>query len=377
MAKRDYYEVLGVSRNAGPDEIKKAYRQMAKKYHPDVNKEDPKAEEKFKEVAEAYEVLSDDQKKAAYDRFGHDAFDPTKNGGMGGFGGFEFDGMGGFGDIFDIFFGGTGGARRRRSGPQRGADREIRLDINFEDAVFGMEKDIEIMRVEKCDKCNGSGAEPGTHSKTCPQCQGSGQVRTSQSTPFGRFETVKTCSKCGGEGKIIEKPCPACKGAGKNKKKRTINVRIPAGIDSGSRLRIQGEGEEGLLGGPSGDLYLTIMVRPHPRFRRDGYNLICSQDIDFVQAALGAEMEIPLLGGMTHKLVIPEGTQPGDVLTAKGKGIPHLHSSRYGDLKVIMDVKIPTRLTKRQRELLNQFYEDNEEKENKKGLFDRFKDAMG
>lgn len=374
-AKRDYYDVLGVSKNASPEEIKKAYRQMAKKYHPDVNKEDENAADKFKEVAEAYEILSDDQKRATYDRFGHDAFDPTK-GGAGGFGGFG-EGMGGFGDIFDLLFGGAGGGQRRRTGPQRGSDREVRLDINFEDAVFGMEKDFEIQRVEKCNQCNGSGAEPGSQAKTCPQCQGAGQVRSSQNTPFGRFETVKTCSRCQGEGKIIEKPCTACKGTGKTKKKRTINVRIPAGIDTGARLRMQGEGEAGINGGPAGDLYITIVVKPHEKFSREGYTLICNIEIDFVQAALGAEIDVPLLGGASHKLNIPAGTQPGDVITVKGKGIPHLHSQRSGELKVVVKIKIPTKLTKKQKELLAAFYEEHDDKEGKKGIIDRFKDAMG
>ncbi len=375
-AKRDFYDVLGVSRDASTEEIKKAYRQLAKKYHPDVNKEDENADEKFKEVAEAYEILSDDQKRATYDRFGHDAFDPTKGGG-GGFGGFGEGMGGGFGDIFDLLFGNTGGGQRRRTGPQKGADREVRLDISFEDAVFGMEKDFDIQRVEKCSQCDGSGAEPGSQAKTCPQCQGAGQVRSAQSTPFGRFETVKTCPKCQGEGRIIEKPCTACKGSGKTKKKRTINVRIPAGIDTGSRLRMQGEGEAGIHGGPAGDLYITIVVRPHERFSREGYTMICNLEIDFVQAALGAEIELPLLGGVTHKLVIPAGTQPGDVLTVKGKGIPHLHSQRSGDLKVVIQVKIPTKLNKRQKELLEVFYEEHEDKDGKKGIIDRLKDAMG
>lgn len=374
-AKRDYYEVLGVSRDATPDQLKKAYRQLAKKYHPDVNKDDENAAEKFKEVAEAYEILSDEQKRATYDRFGHDAFDPTK-GGAGGFGGFG-EGMGGFGDIFDMFFGNSGGNQRRRNGPQRGADREVRLDINFEDAVFGMEKDFDIQRIEKCGQCNGSGAEAGSDVKTCPQCQGSGQVRSAQNTPFGRFETVKTCPKCQGDGKIIEKPCSNCKGTGKVRKKRTINVRIPAGIDTGSRLRMQGEGEAGSNGGPAGDLYITIVVRSHERFSRDGYNLICQMDIDFIQAALGAEIDLALLGGVNHKMVIPAGTQPGDILTVKGKGIPHLHSQRSGDLKVVIQVKIPTKLNKRQKELLENFYEDNDDKDGKKGIIDRLKDAMG
>jgi molecular chaperone DnaJ len=373
-AKRDYYEVLGLTKAASQEDIKKAYRQKAKKYHPDVNKDDENAAEKFKEVAEAYEILSDSQKKAAYDQFGHDAFDPNRMG-AGGFGGADFGGMGGFGDIFDVFFGGGGGQRRR--GPQRGADREVRLDISFEDAVFGAEKEMEIMRVESCDKCGGSGAEPGTNSKTCPQCHGTGQVRSVQNTPFGRFETARTCSKCNGEGKIIEKPCSSCKGRGKVKRKRTINVRIPAGIDTGSRLRIQAEGEEGTLGGPPGDLYIVIVVRPHARFKREGYTLLCNLDINIVQAALGAEVEIPLLGGDSHILIVPEGTQPGDVLTVKNKGIPHLQSHRYGDLKVLVNVKIPTRLNKRQKELLAAFYNESEEKDNKKGLFDKLKDAMG
>ncbi len=373
--KRDYYDVLGVSKNASPEEIKKAYRQMAKKFHPDVNKEDENAADKFKEVAEAYEILGDDQKRATYDRFGHDAFDPTK-GGAGGFGGYG-EGTGGFGDIFDLLFGGAGGGQRRRTGPQRGSDREVRLDINFEDAVFGMEKDFEIQRVEKCDQCKGNGAEPGSPIKTCPQCQGAGQVRSSQSTPFGRFETVKTCARCQGEGKIIEKPCTACKGTGKTKKKRTINVRIPAGIDTGARLRMQGEGEAGINGGPAGDLYITIVVKPHERFSREGYTLICNIEIDFVQAALGTEIDVPLLGGASHKLNIPAGTQPGDIITVKGKGIPHLHSQRSGELKVVVKIKIPSKLTKKQKELLIAFHEESDDKDNKKGIIDRFKDAMG
>lgn len=374
--KRDYYDILGVSRDATPDQIKKAYRQLAKKFHPDVNKDDKDAAEKFKEVAEAYEILSDDQKRATYDRFGHDAFDPTR-GGAGGFGGFG-EGMGGFGDIFDLLFGAAGGGgQRRRSGPQRGSDREVRLDIDFEEAVFGSEKDFDLQRIEKCGTCKGNGAEPGSPIKTCPQCKGSGQVRSAQSTPFGRFETVKPCNRCQGEGKIIEKPCSACKGTGKVRKKRTINVRVPAGIDTGARLRMQGEGEIGINGGPAGDLYIIIVVRPHERFTRDGYTIITETEIDFVQASLGAEIEVPLLGGMSHKLEIPAGSQPGDVLTVKGKGIPHLHGQRSGDLKVYLKIKIPTKLSKRQKELLQSFYDDSDSKESKKGIIDKLKDAMG
>lgn len=380
--KRDYYEVLGVARNATADEIKKAYRQMARKYHPDVNKDDPDANEKFKEINDAYEVLSDQQKRAAYDQFGHDAFDPNRGAGGfggfgGGFGGFDVNDLGGgFGDIFDMIFGSGQSGRRRRTGPQRGADREIRLEVSFEDSIFGTEKEFQIPRMETCEKCSGSGAEPGSSVKTCPQCHGTGQMRSVQSTPFGRFETSRPCTTCRGEGKVIEKPCSSCRGIGKVKKNRTINVRIPAGIDTGSRLRIQGEGEQGLYGGPAGDLYITIVVRPHSTFKREGYNLLCNLTIDFVQAALGAEIDIPLLGGAEHTLIIPEGTQPGDVITVRGKGIPHLHSHRTGDLRVIISVKIPTKMTKRQRELLSNFYEESDSR-SKKGIFDRFKDAMG
>ncbi|HPF43083.1 MAG TPA: molecular chaperone DnaJ [Syntrophomonadaceae bacterium] len=375
-AKRDFYEVLGVSKNATQEEIKKAYRQMARKHHPDVARDDENAAEKFKEINDAYEVLSDEQKRAAYDRFGHDAFDPTRNG-AGGFGGFDDFTGGGFTDLFDLIFGGAGGGGRRRRGPQRGADKEMRLEINFEDAVFGMEKDVELSRVEKCERCSGNGAEPGTPIKTCPVCQGSGQSKTVQSTPFGRFETMRPCSRCHGEGKVIEKPCSSCKGSGQIRKKRRINVRIPAGIDTGMRLRIQAEGELGIFGGPPGDLYITVIVKPHAKFKREGNNLITRLQINFVQAALGTEVEIPLLGGATHTLKVEEGTQPGAVITVKGKGIPHLNSQRWGDLKVIIDVTIPTRLSKKQKALLTSFYEDSDDKESKKKLFDKLKDAMG
>lgn len=374
--KRDLYEVLGVSRNASQDEIKKAYRQLARKYHPDVNKNDPNAADKFKEIANAYEILSDSQKRATYDRFGHDAFDPRNAGGGSDFGrGFTFDDLGGFGDLFDIFF--NAGTGSRRSGPQRGADREVRLDISFEEAVFGTEKDIELMRVEKCDICNGSGAEKGSKVKDCPQCNGSGQVRTVQSTPFGRFETVKTCSRCHGEGRIIEKPCKTCKGTGSVKRRRKISVRIPAGVDSGARLRIQGEGEQGTLGGGPGDLYISIIVRPHSQFKRENYNLIMEQEIDFTQAALGDTIEISLLGGTKQKLEIPEGTQPGDIMTVRGKGVPYLNSNRTGDLKVIIKIKIPKHLTKKQKEILQDFQNTLGDREEKKGFFSKFKDAMG
>jgi len=386
MSKRDLYEILGVSRQASADEIKKAYRQLARKYHPDVNRDDPNASEKFKEISEAYEILSDPQKRAAYDRFGHDAFDPTRGAGGfgggfggfgGGFGGFDFDDLGtGFGDLFDMIFG-TGTSRaRQRNRPQRGADREIRMEISFEDALFGVEKDIQISRVEKCEHCQGTGAQPGSEVTTCPTCKGSGQVRTAQSTLFGRFETIRTCSRCNGEGKVIEKPCSKCRGTGQVKKARTISVKIPPGVDTGSRIRLQGEGEQGLRGGPPGDLYITLIVREHPRFKRDGTTLITQVTIDFVQAALGDTVKIDLPGGASHELHIPEGTQPGEVFVVRGKGAPSLHSQRQGDLKVIVQVSIPKKLTKRQKELLSRFHEE-EENSSSKGLFGKFRDAMG
>ncbi|MDR1617088.1 MAG: molecular chaperone DnaJ [Syntrophomonadaceae bacterium] len=378
--KKDLYEVLGIGKNATPDEIKKAYRQKARKLHPDVNRDDPNAADKFKEVSDAYEILSDAQKKEMYDRFGHAAFDNARSsGGAGGFGGFDFGDMGGgFGDIFDLIFGSSASGARRRSGPQRGADREIKMEINFEDAIFGMGKTIELNRIERCGHCEGSGAEPGSKINTCSQCNGTGQTRVVQSTPFGRFETVNTCNKCRGEGKTVEKPCSACKGTGKVRKARKIEVSIPAGIDHGSRLRIQREGEIGANGGPNGDLYITVLVKPHHNLKREGYNLIKSLEIDFVQAALGDDIEIDTLGGMKQNVHIPEGTQPGDIITLKGKGIPHLNSSRYGDLKINVKVKIPTRLNKRQKEILENFYGGNENKTaNKKGIIDKFKDAIG
>jgi len=359
--KRDLYEVLGVSKNASADEIKKAYRQMARKYHPDVNKDDPNAADKFKEVTNAYEILSDEQKRATYDRYGHDAFDPTKGGsssgaGYGDFGGFGgFSGSGGFGDIFDVFFGGMGGATGRQRGPQRGADREMQIQISFEEAVFGTQKDIELMRVEECPDCGGTGAAKGSKINTCSQCNGTGQVRNVSNTPFGRFESVKPCGKCGGTGKTIETPCKECRGTGKVKRRRTVHVKVPAGVDTGARLRIHGEGEEGTLGGGNGDLYISIFVKPHMRFRREGYDLICEKEIDFVQAILGDVIELPLLRGAVCKVEIPAGTQPMDVITVKGKGVPYLNSSRIGDLKVIIKVKIPKRTTERQKQLLREY----------------------
>ncbi|NSW83275.1 MAG: molecular chaperone DnaJ [Syntrophothermus sp.] len=378
-SKRDYYEVLGVSRDASQEDIKKAYRKLALKYHPDVNPDKKEAEEKFKEINEAYEVLSDPEKRATYDRYGHAAFDPTQGPGGFGAGGFDFGGMGGFEDLFDMFFGtGTRGSRRR--GPTRGLDREMELEIDLEDAVFGAEKEIQVSRLETCDTCNGSGAQPGTEIKSCPNCGGTGQVRNVQSTPFGRFETVRTCPRCGGQGKVIEKPCKKCGGSGRARKTRKVTLRIPAGVDTGSRLRMAGEGEPGQYGGPPGDLYVYITVRPHKVFERQGNDLVCEVPISMVEAALGAEITVPTIEG-EHKLTVPEGTQTGTVFRIKGKGVPNLRTHRRGDELVKIRVKTPTGLSERQRELLQEFArEEHREKElpkKEKGFFDKFKDAFG
>ncbi len=390
--KRDLYEILGVSKNANADEIKKAYRQMARKYHPDVNKNDPNAAEKFKEITNAYEILSDEQKRATYDRYGYDAFDPSRGGSSNGA---EYDGFGGFsggfggsgfGDIFDVFFGGMGNMGRQQRGPQRGADREMQIQISFEEAVFGTQKDIELMRVEECPDCKGTGAAKGSKIQTCSQCNGTGQVRNVSNTPFGRFESVKPCGKCGGTGKTIESPCRECRGTGKVKRRRTVHVKVPAGVDTGARLRMHGEGEEGVMGGGNGDLYISIVVKPHGRFRREGYDLVCEKEIDFIQAILGDVIELPLLRGAACKVEIPAGTQPLDVVTVKGKGVPYLNSSRIGDLKVIIKVKIPKRVSERQRQLLREYQGEKgsgtsskstgSSSGKKRGFFDDLKDDI-
>jgi len=369
VAKRDYYEVLGVSRNASPEEIKKAYRNAALKYHPDVAKDKEEAAVKMKELNEAYAVLSDEQKRGQYDQFGHAAFDPNQ--GFGG-AGFDFD-IGGVSDIFDLFFG--GGGRRRRTGPQRGADREMQVAIDFEDAAFGAEKEIQFPRLEDCDVCEGSGAEPGSSAKTCPTCNGKGQVRNIQSTPLGRFESVRTCNRCGGSGRIIERPCKACHGQGKVRRNRRVTLRIPAGVDTGSKLRMQGEGEPGINGGPPGDLYVYIDVKPHKVFERRGFDIYCEVPISFVQAAMGDEVEVPVLDG-SGSIKVPEGTQTGTSFTLKGKGIPHIRGHRRGDQIVYVKVVTPTKLTDKQRDLLRKFNDEEEKKHDRKGIFNKVKDAF-
>lgn len=375
---RDYYEVLGVDRNASQDEIKKAFRKKARQYHPDVNRDNPKeAEEKFKEANEAYEVLSDDTKKAQYDQYGHDAF--TQGGGasasgfQGGFGGQA----GGFGDIFDMFFGGGG---RQQQGPQKGNDLREDIDISFEDAAFGKSMDITVHRHEECDHCHGTGGEPGSKVDTCPNCRGTGQESVVQNTPFGQMRTQRTCSKCHGSGKIIEKKCSKCRGEGQVIAKRKIAIKVPPGVDNGSRLRVANEGEPGILGGPKGDLYVYIYVRPHKEFERNGNDVVSRVNISFAQAALGATVQVNTLDGKVD-LKIPEGTQTGTAFRIKGKGIPYLRNpNQRGDQHIIVTVQTPKKLTEKQRELLLRFANESDEDVNvlqvSKGLFDKLKDAF-
>ncbi|HHY04995.1 MAG TPA: molecular chaperone DnaJ [Thermoanaerobacterales bacterium] len=379
MAKKDYYEVLGVDKNATEQEIKKAYRRLARKYHPDVNKDDENATEKFKEINEAYEVLKDPDKRAQYDQFGHagmeqGGFDPSGFGGFGNFGDFGTDI---FDDIFENFFGG-GFSRAQKNGPKRGADIRYDLEISLEEAAFGTEKDIEISRMENCDKCNGTGAKPGTHPQKCSACNGTGEVKNVKKTAFGSFVNVTTCVKCGGKGTIIEEPCPKCFGSGKTRETRKVKVKIPAGVDSGSRLRMSGEGEPGEKGGPPGDLYIIIHVKPHKLFVRQGDDLIYEAPISIVQATLGDEIEIPTLEGKV-KLKIPEGTQPGTRFRLKSKGIPHLRGFGRGDLHVRANVVIPRKLNEKQKQLLKKFGEISGEeiKQPPKGFFGKMKDAFG
>ncbi len=372
MSKKDYYEVLGVDKDASEADLKKAFRKLARQYHPDVNPGDQEAEAKFKEVSEAYEVLSDPQKKAQYDQFGHAAF--GNGAGEAGFGG-GFQDFGGFGDIFDMFFGGTGGQRRR--GPAKGADLRYNMEITFEEAAFGVEKDISIPKTEFCDKCEGTGAAPGSSPKKCTKCNGTGQVQFAQTTPFGRFVQSRVCETCQGEGVIIEKPCTKCGGKGTVRKTAKIHVRIPGGVDTGSRLRVAGEGEPGDRGGPRGDLYIYLQVKSHRTFRRDGNDVLSEVKVSFPQAALGDELEVPTLDGKVM-LKIPEGTQSGTSFRLKGKGITDLHGYGRGDQHVKVIVVTPTKLTEEQRELLQKFAEASGENPAgvERGFFDKVKDAF-
>ena len=362
MAKRDYYDVLGVQKTATADELKKAYRKLAMKYHPDRNKGNAEAEEKFKEVNEAYSVLSDETKRAQYDQLGPDAFEQAQQGGGaggnpfgGGFGGFGGFGGGGMEDIFDMFFNGQGGrSGRSNAGPQRGADLRFDLELTFEEAAFGLEKESDLYRDEACEHCHGTGAEPGSKVETCPDCHGSGYVRFTQNTMFGQMVNERPCSKCHGEGKIISEPCKECRGKGTVKKNKHLKVKIPAGVDNGSRLRVANEGEAGAKGGPNGDLYVYLYVKPHKFFERDGTTVLCEVPINIVQATLGAEIKVPTLDGQVT-MKVPEGTQPGRVLRLKGKGIPSLRGGLRGDQLVRIKVVVPTKLSDKQKDALRAF----------------------
>ena len=365
--KRDYYEVLGLDKSADEAAIKKAYRSLAKKYHPDMNPGDAEAEKNFKEVNEAYAVLSDPEKKSRYDQFGHAGVDGQGGfeGGFGGFGG-GFDASDIFGDIFGSFFGGgSGGTQSRRNGPVRGGDILQRVTISFEEAAFGCKKEINYGRVEKCPECEGSGAKKGTTVDTCSTCRGTGTVRVQQRTMLGMMQTTRPCEDCGGTGKKIKEPCGYCKGKGYVKNSKKIEVTIPAGIDDGQKVAIRTQGDCGRNGGPAGDLIIAVSVRPHPIFERDGYNIYCEVPITFAEAALGAEIEIPTLEGK-ETYSIPEGTQHGTRFTLKGRGIPYVNSKSRGDLVFAVSIETPRGLTESQKELLRKFAESLGEKNNTK-----------
>ncbi len=356
--KRDYYEVLGVSKGASEDEIKRAYKKLARKYHPDMNPGDKEAEEKFKEVNEANEVLSDPEKKARYDQFGFAGVDPSYGAGAGSAGGYGggFD-FGDLGDIFGSFFGGGfGGGQTRRNGPQRGESIRASVAVTFTEAAFGCEKEVSIERSEQCASCKGSGCAPGTTPEICPDCHGSGVVQVQQRTPMGVFASSRPCQRCRGTGKIIHQPCADCGGSGAVRKRKTIKVTIPAGIDHGQTISLRGQGNAGKNGGPAGDLLITVMVRPHELFRREGNDVFCEAPITFRQAVLGATLEIPTIDGPV-KYDIPEGTQTGTVFRLRGKGIPALNGRGRGDQYVTVTIETPRNLNREQKEALKRFDE--------------------
>ncbi len=379
--KRDYYEVLGLDKGAEEQEIKRAYRKMAKKYHPDLNQGDAEAEKKFKEVSEAYEVLSDPEKKSIYDRFGHDGLSGQAGGsGFGGFGGGGYSGgFGGFEDIFGDIFGDMfgGGASGRRRGPVRGADIQVNVNLTFEEAAFGVEKEIRVNRDEGCTVCDGSGAKPGTEKKTCPTCHGTGEVQQVHRTPFGQMVRSGVCPTCHGSGEIIDDPCTKCHGSGKETKAKTFTVDIPAGVYTGAYIPLRGEGELGDKGGPRGDLLVHINVQPHSIFERDGDDIRCEVPISFVEAALGGDIDVPTLNG-TMKYNIPEGTQTGTVFRFKGKGIKNVRTGRPGNQYVKVKVVVPKKMTDSQKNKLKEFADSMGEdiKAEKKGFFDKIKEKF-
>lgn len=366
--KRDYYEILGVGRGAGADEVKKAYRKLALSLHPDRNPDNPEAEEKFKEASEAYQVLGDPERRAQYDQFGHAAFDRGA-----GFGGFDFSA--GFAeDLFSDIFGDFFGTRRGRSRARRGEDLRYDLEIDFEEAIFGTEKLIKIPRAVECEKCGGRGTKDGEARTTCSACSGSGQTRFQQ----GFFTIAKTCAQCGGQGSVIKNPCGTCKGAGAVRKTASLNVKIPAGVETGSRLKLRSEGGAGEKGGPGGDLYVMISVRDHPLFIRDGNDIVCDIPITFPEAALGAEIEVPTLEGKV-KMKVPTGTQSGSVFRLRGKGSHDVRGYGRGDQLVRITVEVPSKLTARQRELLEEFARDMRKEVHplSKGFLDKVKEIFG
>lgn len=382
---RDYYEVLGVARGASPDEIKKAFRRLARQYHPDANRDDPQAEGRFKEVNEAYEVLSDPEKRGRYDQFGHagvgNGAGPGEGGPFeGGFG--DFAGFGDLGDIFESFFGG-GRARSGagRSPAERGRDLRLDLDVSFEEAAFGVEREIELAKDEVCEGCQGSGAAAGTSPRTCPACGGAGQVRQARATPFGQFVSVAPCVRCRGEGRVVENPCPTCRGEGMVRRRRRLSVRVPRGVDDGTRLRVGGEGGAGRRGGPPGDLYVDLHVRRHPSLVRDGFDVVTEVIIGVPQAALGVEVEVPVLtepGEATRKekVSIPAGTQSGAVLRLRGRGIPHLRGQGRGDQRVQVKVSIPSNLSEEEKSLYQRLVELRAAPRSDKGFFKRMRDTL-
>ncbi len=370
-SKRDYYEILGVSRNASEDEIKKAFRRLARQYHPDVNKESG-AEARFKEVSEAYEILSDPEKRQRYDRFGHAGV--SGDGAGAGFDPFVFN----FGDIFDQFFNASGPGQQRRGAAPRGSDIKYDLTISFEEAVFGCQKEIDIPRWESCGVCSGSGAQPGTSTQRCPVCQGTGEIRKVQQSIFGQFVNVMVCERCHGEGKVISTPCEKCRGQGRVRANRRVMVNIPAGVDDGVTVRVQGEGEAGAKGSSAGNLYVNLTVKPHPFFKRQGNDIIYEMNCSFAQLALGDEVDAPTIDGAKTSLKIPAGTQTGRSFRIKGQGAPVVHSQQRGDMHIIVKVITPNTLTPRQKELLRE-YAEIEKQQNERGnqnIFDKIKDAF-
>mgnify|MGYP003815685971 CR=1 FL=1 len=381
--RRDLYEVLELQKGASAEEIKKAYRRLAKKYHPDLNPGNKDAERKMKEVNAAYEVLSDPEKKQKYDQFGHAGIDPTYGAGAGGGGGFS-GGFGGFqdfdlGDLFGSMFGGGfgGGQQQRAGGPQRGENLRITMQLSFEEAAFGCEKSVSVARTESCKDCGGSGAQKGTSPETCPVCHGSGQVKTTQRTPFGVFASTGPCQNCRGTGRIIKTPCETCHGTGKVRKSRTIKVKIPAGIDDGQTISLRGEGSAGAHGGPAGDLYVTVYVKEHPLFKRDGQDVLLEMPVTFVQAALGATITVPTIDGKVQ-YEMPEGTQTGTIFRLRGSGIPNVSGHGRGDQYVKVTVEIPKGLTRDQKDLLRKFDDTvgDAPYESKKGFFTKMKDLF-